>query len=56
MGPCIDDLVCMENPYLGVVVTEKCSCINDTTRTVLFIHIYTSTSIVNFVISITKIW
>ena len=50
MGSCIDDSLWMENPCFDDAVAEKCSCINDTTRTVLFIHIYTSASIIKTLI------
>ena len=54
MGPCIDDSVWMENPCLNNAVTENCSCINDTTWTVLFKHISTSASIIIFLIQSQK--
>ena len=56
MVPCINDSVCMENTCLDDAVMVKCSCLNDTTQTVLFIHIYTSASIIKFSNSITKRW
>ena len=46
MGTHIDDSVWLENICLDNAVTEKCACINDTTRTVLFIHIHRITSII----------
>ena len=54
MGPCIDDSVWTENPYLDDAVTEECSCINNKTQAILFIHIYTSASIINVVNSMKK--